>query len=59
VLGFCVLTDLGAAFVMRQISFKAGLETFLLYFRAGYHNVYTEREVRNDSPFFVENTKCQ
>jgi len=29
-LGFCVLTDLGAAFVMRQISFKAGLETFII-----------------------------
>ena len=29
-LGFCVLTDIGAAFVMRQISFKAGLETFII-----------------------------
>lgn len=29
-LGFCVLTDLGAALVMRQISFKAGLETFII-----------------------------
>jgi len=27
-LGFCVLTDLSAALVMRQISFKAGLENF-------------------------------
>jgi len=29
-LGFCVLTDLGASLVMRQISFKAGLETFII-----------------------------
>ena len=29
-LGFCVLTDLGAALVMKQISFKAGLETFII-----------------------------
>jgi len=29
-LGFCVLTDLSAALVMRQISFKAALETFII-----------------------------
>ena len=29
-LGFCVLTDLCAALAMRQISFKAGLETFII-----------------------------
>lgn len=29
-LGFCVLTDIGAALMMRQISFKAGLETFII-----------------------------
>jgi len=29
-LGFCVLTDLCTALVMRQISFKAGLETFII-----------------------------
>ena len=29
-LGFCVLTDLGAFLVMRQISFKDGLETFII-----------------------------
>ncbi len=29
-LGFCVLTDLGAALVMKQVSFKAGLETLII-----------------------------
>ncbi|MHC1635598.1 MAG: hypothetical protein ACXQTS_03105 [Candidatus Methanospirareceae archaeon] len=29
-LGFCVLTDLCAALVMKQISLKAGLETFII-----------------------------
>jgi len=29
-LGFCVLTDIGAALMMKQISFKAGLETFII-----------------------------
>jgi len=29
-LGFSVITDFGAALVMRQISFKAGLETLII-----------------------------
>jgi hypothetical protein len=29
-LGFCILTDVGAALVMREISLKAGLETFII-----------------------------
>ena len=29
-LGFCILTDLGAALVMKQISLKAALETFII-----------------------------
>ena len=29
-LGFCVLTDLGAAFAMKQISIRAGIETFIV-----------------------------
>ena len=29
-LSFCVLTDLGAAFVMKEISIKAGIETFVV-----------------------------
>lgn len=29
-LGFCVLTDVGAALLMREISLKAGLETFII-----------------------------
>ena len=29
-LGFCVLTDVGAALFMREISLKAGLETFII-----------------------------
>jgi len=29
-LGFCVLTDLGAALIMRGISLKAGLETLII-----------------------------
>lgn len=29
-LGFCVLTDVGTALVMREISLKAGLETFII-----------------------------
>ncbi|MDC7127009.1 MAG: hypothetical protein PQJ46_15660 [Spirochaetales bacterium] len=29
-LAVCVLTDLGAAFLMKEISFKAGLETFII-----------------------------
>ncbi len=27
---FCVLTDLGAAYVMKDVSFKAGIETFVI-----------------------------
>lgn len=29
-LAFCVLTDLGAAFIMRGLSIKAGIETFII-----------------------------
>jgi hypothetical protein len=29
-LAFCILTDLGSAFVMKEISFKAGLETLVV-----------------------------
>ena len=29
-LGFCGLTDIGAALVMKQVSLKAGLETFII-----------------------------
>jgi len=29
-LGFCVLTDIGAALMMKQVSLKAGLETFII-----------------------------
>jgi len=29
-LGFCILTDVGAALFMREISLKAGLETFII-----------------------------
>ncbi len=29
-LGFCVLTDVGAALLMKEISLKAGLETFII-----------------------------
>ncbi|WP_319559364.1 hypothetical protein [Marispirochaeta sp.] len=29
-LGICVLTDLGAAFLMKEISITAGLETFII-----------------------------
>ena len=29
-LAFCVLTDIGAALMMKQISLKAGLETFII-----------------------------
>lgn len=29
-LGFCVLTDFGAALLMRQVSLKAGLETLII-----------------------------
>lgn len=29
-LGFCVLTDVGAALVMKEISLKAGIETFII-----------------------------
>jgi hypothetical protein len=29
-LAFCVLTDLGAALVMKQISIRAGIETFIV-----------------------------
>lgn len=29
-LGFCILTDTGAALFMREISLKAGLETFII-----------------------------
>ena len=29
-LGFCILTDVGAALVMKGISLKAGLETFII-----------------------------
>ena len=29
-LAFCVLTDIGAALIMKEISFKAGLETFII-----------------------------
>lgn len=29
-LGFCVLTDFGAALVMREVSLKAGLETLII-----------------------------
>ncbi len=29
-LAFCVLTDLGAAFVIKEISIRAGIETFVI-----------------------------
>jgi hypothetical protein len=29
-LAFCILTDLGAAFVMKEISIRAGIETFVI-----------------------------
>ncbi|HDD35567.1 MAG TPA: hypothetical protein ENF30_02070 [Candidatus Desulfofervidus auxilii] len=29
-LGFCILTDIGAALLMREINLKAGLETFII-----------------------------
>ncbi|MEA1944171.1 MAG: hypothetical protein U9N07_02350 [Euryarchaeota archaeon] len=29
-LGFCILTDIGAALFMREISLKAGVETFII-----------------------------
>ncbi len=29
-LGFCVLTDFGATFLIKQISLKAGLDTFII-----------------------------
>ncbi|CAD7769911.1 MAG: hypothetical protein KCCBMMGE_02267 [Candidatus Methanoperedenaceae archaeon GB37] len=29
-LGFCVLTDVGAALFMKEISLKAGIETFII-----------------------------
>jgi len=29
-LAFCVLTDIGAALMMKQVSLKAGLETFII-----------------------------
>lgn len=29
-LAFCVLTDLGAAFIMKEISISAGIETFII-----------------------------
>jgi hypothetical protein len=29
-LGFCILTDLGAAFVMKEISIRAGIETLVI-----------------------------
>lgn len=29
-LAFCVLTDLGAAFIMKEISVSAGIETFVI-----------------------------
>ena len=29
-LGFCILTDIGAAFFMRNISFKVGVETLII-----------------------------
>lgn len=29
-LGFCVLTDLGAAFLMKEINLKAGIETLII-----------------------------
>ena len=29
-LGFCIVTDLAAALMMKQISLKAGLETFII-----------------------------
>ena len=29
-LAFCILTDFGAAFVMKEISIRAGIETFII-----------------------------
>jgi hypothetical protein len=29
-LGFCVLTDFVSAFIMKEISFRAGVETFII-----------------------------
>jgi hypothetical protein len=29
-LSFCILTDLGAAFIMKEISIRAGIETFVI-----------------------------
>ena len=29
-LAFCVLTDLGAAFIMKEVSIRAGIETFII-----------------------------
>ena len=29
-LAFCIITDIGAAFMMKQLSLKAGLETFII-----------------------------
>jgi hypothetical protein len=29
-LAFCVFTDLGAAFIMKELSIKAGIETFII-----------------------------
>lgn len=29
-LAFCVLTDLGAAFMMKEVSIRAGIETFII-----------------------------
>ena len=29
-MGFCVLTDIGAALIMKEVSLKAGLETFII-----------------------------